>query len=152
GHSPRIQREEKQATTGPSVVKKIVVDLGKQRAYAYEGDKVVREMGVSSGKRGHGTTPGRFSVTEHDANHRSSTYGKCDNRDVSGGAAACKKGETYVGASMKWFLRFNGPEGLHQGVLPGYPASHGCVRLSGGDAKWLFDWAPDGTSVEVKPG
>ncbi len=133
----------------PARPKRIKVFLDQQKAVAMEGDKVVRTMSISSGKPGHPTDPGTFSVTEKDADHSSSKYGKCGTRSVSKGRAACAKGETYVGAPMKHFLRFNGAEGFHKGVLPGHPDSHGCVRLGAGNAKWLFNWAKVGTPVEV---
>jgi hypothetical protein len=50
---------------------------------------------------------------------------------------------------MKNFLRFDGAVGMHAGRLPGYPASHGCVRLPPSKAKLFFDIADTGTPVRV---
>jgi lipoprotein-anchoring transpeptidase ErfK/SrfK len=138
----------------PKPAKRVVVDLGKQTATATEDGKAVKTMPISSGKKGHETTPGKdFPITTRDEDHRSTKYGKCvsakGKRGVSNGAASCKKGEKYEGAPMKYFQRFNGAEGFHKGELPGHPDSHGCVRLSEGNAKWLWDWAESGTLVDV---
>jgi lipoprotein-anchoring transpeptidase ErfK/SrfK len=139
----------------PKPEKRIVIDLSKQTATALENGKPVKTMPISSGKPGHATTKGHFKITERDKDHKSSTYGKCvskaGKRDVSKGAGSCKKGEKYEGAPMRWFQRFNGAEGLHQGVLPGTPASHGCVRLGESNAEWLWNWASEGTPVDVGP-
>jgi lipoprotein-anchoring transpeptidase ErfK/SrfK len=133
--------------------KRIVIDLGAQTATAMENGKAVKTMPISSGKKGHETTPGHFKITERDKDHMSSTYGKCvsgkSSRNVSKGAKSCKKGEKYEGAPMNFFQRFNGTEGLHQGLLPGHPDSHGCVRLGKGNAEWLWNWAEVGTPVDV---
>jgi lipoprotein-anchoring transpeptidase ErfK/SrfK len=51
---------------------------------------------------------------------------------------------------MKWFLRLTGEGvGMHIGILPGYPASHGCIRESVDGAKLFYDYAKVGTSVDV---
>lgn len=120
--------------------KRIVVDLDKQTATAMEDGKPVRTMPISSGRAGHRTPKGHFTIYETGEDHTSSTYGKCvskggGSRDVDKGAGSCKKGETYKGAPMPFFQRFNGAVGLHQSKLPGHPDSHGCVRLSEGNAK-----------------
>ncbi len=51
---------------------------------------------------------------------------------------------------MKWFLRLTGEGvGMHIGILPGYPASHGCIRESVDGAKLFYDYTKVGTSVDV---
>jgi len=133
--------------------KRIVVNLDKQTATAMEDGKPVKTMPISSGKPGHRTSEGHFTINERDLDHKSSKYGRCveksGSRDVSEGADACKKGEKYYGAPMPYFQRFHGAEGFHQGKLPGHPDSHGCVRLSRDNAKWLWDWADENTNVDV---
>ena len=55
-----------------------------------------------------------------------------------------------LGAAMKWFLRLTSEGvGMHIGILPGYPASHGCIRESVDGAKLLYDYAKVGTSIDV---
>src|SRR5204863_3344692 len=116
----------------------IVVSLPKQRAYLMIGDQIVADEPISSGKRGHGTPSGHFSVMEKDPNHHSSLYGDyVDGRGrvvragVSAHIDSAPSGTHFAGASMKWFLRLTGEGvGMHIGILPGYPVSHGCIRES----------------------
>jgi lipoprotein-anchoring transpeptidase ErfK/SrfK len=51
---------------------------------------------------------------------------------------------------MPYFMRFNNGIGMHAGYLPGYPASHGCVRMPQDLAEAFFRHAPVGTTVEVR--
>ncbi|MDQ6654475.1 MAG: L,D-transpeptidase, partial [Verrucomicrobiota bacterium] len=55
----------------------------------------------------------------------------------------------FVPAPMRYFMRFNGAEGMHAGYLPGYAASHGCVRLPEENAIALFNAVEVGTPVTV---
>ncbi len=135
----------------------IVVSLPKQRAYLMIGDKIVADAPVSSGKRGHSTPSGHFTVLEKDPNHHSSLYGDfVDSRGrvvragVSARIDSAPSGTHYVGAAMKWFLRLTSDGvGMHIGILPGYPASHGCVRESADGAKLFYDRVKVGTPVDV---
>jgi lipoprotein-anchoring transpeptidase ErfK/SrfK len=54
-------------------------------------------------------------------------------------------------SKMTWYLQFAPAIGMHAGYLPGYPASHGCVRMPEWMAKHFYDNAPVGTPVEVVP-
>jgi lipoprotein-anchoring transpeptidase ErfK/SrfK len=136
---------------------RIVVSLPKQRAYLMIGDQVVADGPISSGKRGHSTPTGHFTVMEKDANHHSSLYGDFVDRSgrvVRGGVSAridsAPSGTHFAGAPMKWFLRLTGEGvGMHIGILPGYPASHGCIRESVDGAKLFYDYAKVGTPVDV---
>jgi lipoprotein-anchoring transpeptidase ErfK/SrfK len=56
---------------------------------------------------------------------------------------------TFRGAPMPYFLRIQGGIGMHAGYLPGYPASHGCIRLPERMAVRFFQNAPVGTPVEI---
>ena len=135
----------------------IVVSLPKQRAYLMIGDQIVADEPISSGKRGHSTPSGHFSVMEKDPNHHSSLYGDfVDGRGrvvragVSAHIDSAPSGTHFAGAAMKWFLRLTGEGvGMHIGILPGYPASHGCVRESPEGAKLFYDHAKVGTPVDV---
>jgi len=110
-------------------VNHIVVSLADQRLYAYNGQQLVAWSNVSSGRVGHETPTGSFVVSEKDPDHHSNVY---DN------------------APMPYFMRLtdNGV-GLHGGFLPGYPASHGCVRLPFAMAKELFQHVDSGTQVDI---
>lgn len=52
---------------------------------------------------------------------------------------------------MKWFCRIHDGVGMHVGILPGYPASHGCVRLPSDIAPLIYQKVRVGTSVEIQP-
>ncbi|MEY2545526.1 MAG: hypothetical protein QOG48_643 [Verrucomicrobiota bacterium] len=135
----------------------IVVSIPKQRAYLMLGDQITIDAPISSGKRGHSTPQGHFSVLEKDPSHHSTLYGDYVDRSgrvVRGGVSAridsAPSGTHFQGAAMKWFLRLTGDGvGMHIGILPGYPASHGCVRESVEGAKLFYDHAKVGTHVDV---
>jgi len=135
----------------------VVVSLPKQRAYLMIGEQIVADSPISSGKAGHTTPSGNFSVLEKDPDHRSSIYGDFvdgSGRVVRSGISAkidsAPSGTHYVGASMRWFMRLTGEGvGMHVGILPGYPASHGCVRMSADGAKLFYDTVKVGTPVKV---
>jgi hypothetical protein len=112
-----------------ATVNHIVVSLADQRLYAYHDQQLVAWSNVSSGKPGHETPTGAFSVSQKDVDHHSSLY---DN------------------APMPFFMRLtDGGVGLHAGQLPGYPASHGCVRLPLDMARELYQRVESGTPVEI---
>jgi lipoprotein-anchoring transpeptidase ErfK/SrfK len=112
-----------------SSVNRIIVSLADQSLYAYNGQKLVAYSNISSGKPGHETPTGDFTVSEKDPDHHSSLY---------------------ENASMPFFMRLtDGGVGLHAGFIPGYPASHGCVRLPFGMARELFQHVESGTPVEI---
>jgi lipoprotein-anchoring transpeptidase ErfK/SrfK len=136
---------------------RVVVSLPKQRAYLMMGDEIVIDSPISSGKRGHSTPTGHFSVMEKDPDHRSSIYGDfvdSSGRVVRAGISAkidsAPSGTHYVGAPMKWFMRLTGEGvGMHVGILPGYPASHGCIRMPPDGAKLFYDNVKVGTPADV---
>lgn len=133
------------------------VSIPKQRAYLMVGDEVAADSPISSGKAGHSTPQGHFSVMEKDPDHRSSIYGDFVDRSgrvvragISAKIDSAPSGTHYVGASMRWFMRLTGEGvGMHVGILPGYPASHGCIRMSPDGAKLFYDTVKVGTPVTV---
>jgi lipoprotein-anchoring transpeptidase ErfK/SrfK len=136
----------------------IIVSLPKQRAYLLTGDQIVIDSPISSGKRGHESPHGNFKVMEKDANHFSSLYGDFVDRSgrivragVSMHIDAAPSGTHFQGAAMKWFMRVTDEGvGMHVGILPGYPASHGCIRMPSDAAKLFYDHVKVGTPVEVQ--
>src|SRR5438067_11313602 len=136
---------------------RIVVSIPKQRAYLMLGAQIVADGPVSSGKRGHESPQGHMRVLEKDPNHHSSLYGDFvdgSGRVVRAGVSAridsAPSGTHFAGAAMKWFLRLTEDGvGMHIGILPGYPASHGCIRESVDGAKLFYDHAKVGTPVDV---
>ena len=136
---------------------RIVVSIPKQRAYLMIGEKIVADGPISSGRRGHESPTGHKHVLEKDPNHHSSLYGDfvdSSGRIVRGGVSArsdsAPSGTHFAGAPMKWFLRLTEDGvGMHVGILPGYPASHGCIRQSVDGAKLFYDHVKVGTPVDV---
>jgi len=121
--------EERIAPAGPILV---YVDLERQRATVYRNGVRIGVATVSSGKDGYETPMGVFTILEKDEDHRSRTY---DN------------------APMPYNLRLSWKGvALHAGNLPGYPASHGCVRLPMAFAKKLFAAMPMGGTVVIAGG
>jgi lipoprotein-anchoring transpeptidase ErfK/SrfK len=137
----------------------VIVSLTKQRAYLMVGEEIAIDSPISSGKRGHTTPNGSFTVMEKDKDHHSSLYGDykdSSGRTVRGGVSAhidaAPSGTHFVGASMKWFMRLTGEGvGMHVGILPGYPASHGCVRMPEPGAAAFYSHVKVGTPVRVDP-
>ena len=136
----------------------VIISISRQRAYLMVGDEIGIDTPISSGKTGHETPTGSFTVIEKDPDHRSSVYGAfCDsnNRIVRAGVSdlidSAPSGTHFIGAPMLWFCRFYEGVGMHVGILPGYAASHGCVRLPADIAKMIYDKVKIGTPVEVQP-
>jgi hypothetical protein len=108
---------------------RIEVDLGNQTAQLFVDGNAETAIPISSGRQGSPTPEGEFVVTNKHRHWRSTIYG----------------------VSMPYYLRLScRPFGLHAGHLPGYPASHGCIRLHKEDAKNLFERVPVGTLVIIK--
>jgi lipoprotein-anchoring transpeptidase ErfK/SrfK len=126
------------------------VSLSKQRAYLLLGDEVVVDSPISSGKRARPTPSGSFHVMEKDKDHHSSVYGdfvdssgRMVRRGVSSKIDSAPSGTHFVGAAMTWFMR------LTVGFLPGYPASHGCIRMPSAAAEMFYRNVKVGTPVLV---
>ncbi len=137
---------------------RVVVSLGKQRIYLMAGDQIYIDAPISSGKAGHESPRGNFSILEKDANHKSSVYGNFVDRSgrtvragVSTKIDSAPSGTHYEGAPMKWFCRLTQTGvGFHIGILPGYPASHGCIRLPADIAPMIYSKVRVGTKVVVE--
>lgn len=133
----------------------IEIDLEEQRAYLLFHKRMVLESPICSGRADHPTPTGSFQVIEKDALHRSSLYGKIvdpQGRTLVTNADAdmpVPPGGKFVNAPMPYFLRFTGGAGLHEGYLPGYPASHGCVRMPKEQAIAFYNAVEVGTPVTV---
>ncbi len=133
----------------------VEIDLQEQRAYLLENGRPVLASPISSGRYGHLTEDGSFKVIEKERNHYSSIYGKivdASGRTVVADADVDMKvpsGCRFVPAPMPYFMRFHGSDGMHAGYLPGYPASHGCVRMPDQYAVAFFNAVSVGTPVTV---
>jgi hypothetical protein len=135
----------------------IVISLREQQAFFYKGGKLVGVSALSTGDYDHPTPTGRYSITQKNQWHQSSQYG--DYVDDSGNIVMQNIDRTvdpqppntrYDGANMHYFMRFTRGIGMHAGYLPGYPASHGCVRMPQEMAQAFFRNVSVGTPVEVR--
>jgi lipoprotein-anchoring transpeptidase ErfK/SrfK len=134
---------------------RVEIDLQQQTAYLLRGRHLVLESPVSSGRYGHLTETGSFKIIEKEKNHFSSMYGKIvdasGNTIVADADADLKvpRGGKFIPAPMRYFMRFHEADGMHAGYLPGYPASHGCVRMPEQLAIAFFNQVDIGTPVRV---
>jgi lipoprotein-anchoring transpeptidase ErfK/SrfK len=114
---------------GSNAVTRVVVSLADQMVYAYDGDELVGAATASTAREGHITPTGIFRVLERHESYRSKKY---DN------------------ASMPYMQRIDDYGiAMHGGPLPGYPASHGCIRLPTKFAAKLFAATEVGTPVII---
>lgn len=136
----------------------IVVSLHAQEAYLYRSGERTASSRISSGREGYRTPVGRFRVIRKDEDHRSSIYG--DYVDDSGRVVKANVDNRrdrkpahshFLGAPMPYFIEFSPGYGLHQGYLPGVPASHGCIRMPYWKARQFYNAVQLGTVVVIKP-
>jgi len=133
----------------------IEIDLQEQTAYLIRNGRAVFSTPISSGRYGHLTDVGSFKVMEKERNHFSTLYGRIE--DPYGNIIVADadsdmpvpRGCRFIRAPMRYFVRFNNSIGMHAGYLPGYPASHGCVRLPEQKAIAIFNAVEVGTPVTV---
>ncbi len=116
---------------GPTL---LMVSITQQKAYLYRNGIRVGVTTVSTGKKGYETPTGVFTILQKNKDHKSNLY-----KDSKNNAA-----------SMPYMQRLTWDGiALHSGNLPGYPASHGCVRLPDGFSKRLFAETELGMTVIV---
>lgn len=116
---------------GTTQVDRLVLDLSEQRVYAYADGSLVAVSTVSTGRPGHETRPGSFSILAKYRYYRSKKY---DNAPMP-----------YMQQITSYGVA------LHAGPMPGYPASHGCIRLPTQFAANLFAATQLGVPVLVTP-
>lgn len=156
---PEIPREPEYWWRGDEVTGRpsITIHLGEQRAYFSKGGTIVGMAPISSGREGYRTPTGNYSIIQKSQNHVSNLYG--DYVDSHGNVVVANvgirrdprpSGTKFRGAPMPYFLRIVGGVGMHAGYLPGYPASHGCIRLPEEMARIYFENVSHGTPVAVR--
>ena len=107
----------------------MVISIEKQRVHVYRGDRLIGAASVSTGMKGHQTPTGDYPILQKRQWHRSNLYSN---------------------APMPFMQRLTWDGiALHAGHNPGYPASHGCIRLPYAFARQLFALTRIGTPVEV---
>lgn len=136
---------------------RVEILLREQRGRLYINDKIAMDFPVCSGRvGGHETPKGRFRITEKKRQHRSSLYGSfvgAGGDTVKGDAKVSDKapaGTRFLGASMPYWMRFNGAIGMHVGNVYRSGASHGCVRVPVEACSILFEKLSVGSPVIVK--
>jgi lipoprotein-anchoring transpeptidase ErfK/SrfK len=134
----------------------VKISLAEQRAYFYKSGQLVGISQLSTGREGLNTPTGRFSIAQKDVSHVSSKYGdyvdEADNvvkANVELGKDPKPPGTHFKGAPMPYFMRIVGGVGMHAGYLPGYPASHGCIRMPEFMAENFFKSVSVGTPVTI---
>ena len=110
----------------------IAISIDQQKVRVYDANGLFAESPVSTGMKGHSTPMGVFSVIQKNKMHRSNIY--------SGAPMPFMQRITWSGVAM------------HAGVLPGYPASHGCIRMPMAFAVKMWNWTRMGARVIVTPG
>jgi hypothetical protein len=118
--------EPKAASTGPVF---LVIDLTRQRALLYRDGVPIAASTISTGSKGRETPTGVFTILQKEVFHRSGNYDD---------------------APMPYMQRLTSKGvAMHGGNLPGYPASHGCIRLPKDFAKLLYGVTELGTPVMI---
>ena len=108
---------------------RVEISLAQQRAQVWKDGVSILTSICSPGRPGYPTRPGDYVITDKERSHRSTIYK----------------------VEMPYFMRLSCLDfGMHEGVVPNYPASHGCIRLPGEVARKLFADLPIGTVVSVK--
>jgi lipoprotein-anchoring transpeptidase ErfK/SrfK len=143
---------------GMSGAPSIIIDISDQKAYFYKGGALAGVSALSTGDERHATKTGNFKVFEKDQWHKSNLYG--DFVDSAGNVVMANidvtkdkppPGTRFEGSKMHHFMRFVGGIGMHEGFLPGYAASHGCVRMPAHMAAIFYNNVAKGTPVTVRP-
>lgn len=108
----------------------ILVSLRHQRTYIYKAGQLIAISTHSHGTADHPTDPGTWTILQKKPFHRSNKYSNAP--------------MPFMQRLDKWGRAF------HAGVVPGYPASHGCIRLPAPMAKTLYSWTKVGDSVTIE--
>ncbi|MBE6419755.1 MAG: hypothetical protein E7031_06435 [Akkermansiaceae bacterium] len=135
----------------------IVIDTRLQQANYYVGNQLVGKSTISSGKAGHLTPVGNFTILSKDIDHKSSTYGSIV--DANGNTLVADytagqpipAGGIYKGADMNFGMQIT-KDGIwmHEGLVTAAPESHGCIRLPREMAQIFFENTPVGTPVIIR--
>ena len=124
-----VPERESAKPQGPVIIS---ISIDQQRMRIYDANGLFAETPISTGMRGHPTPTGVFSVIQKDRLHHSNIYS---------------------GAPMPYMQRITWSGiAIHAGVLPGYPASHGCIRMPMAFAMKMWNWTKMGARVVVTPG
>jgi len=136
------------------------IDISDQRAQLINKDAglVAMDYPIATGKSGHETPTGEFTILEKIKDKRSNLYGKMldasgnvVNGDATNGKTPVPPGGKFLGAKMPYWMRFTWTGiGHHIGRVPRYPASHGCVRGYSPVMPTIFSKTKVGTPVLIQ--
>lgn len=134
------------------------VALEDQRALMVVDGMIAVDFPIASGRSSHPTPTGEYTVISKKRSHASNLYGRHVDRetgetlarDVDSRTDKRPEGARFVGAPMPYWIRLtNSGVGLHVGPLPGYPASHGCVRMPSHIAPIVYSRVEPGMRVVI---
>lgn len=138
----------------------IVISVREQKAHIFRGGKEVGWTYVATGTPGHLSPIGHFSVLEKIADKHSNKYGvivdasgDIVNGNATAGVSHVPSGGRFMGAPMPHWMRITSwGVGMHAGPIPdpGFPASHGCIRLPLEMAEKLYSIVKAGTPVTIE--
>ena len=137
---------------------RLYISLAKQRGYLLVGDEVYIDTPISTGKSMSPTATGTYPILEMAKEYRSSIYGDFVDKKgrpiqtgVSMKSDSAPSGTHYIGAVMKFYCRISEAGcGIYAAPLPGYPASHGGIRVPLDVAKLIYAKVKPGTKVEIR--
>jgi len=131
GQQKEIEAQSKDVVAKPHGPLLIAISINKQNMRIYDANGFFAETPISTGMRGHPTPMGVFSVIAKEKLHHSNIYS---------------------GAPMPYMQRITWSGiAIHAGVLPGYPASHGCIRMPPAFAVKMYGWTTMGARVVITP-
>jgi lipoprotein-anchoring transpeptidase ErfK/SrfK len=130
--SAKTEATPKETNAKPHGPLIIAVSIEQQKVRVYDSNGLFAESPVSTGMKGHSTPMGVFSIIQKHKMHRSNIY--------SGAPMPYMQRITWSGVAM------------HAGALPGYPASHGCIRMPMAFAMKMWNWTRMGARVVITPG
>jgi lipoprotein-anchoring transpeptidase ErfK/SrfK len=128
----KTEKAEKETSAKPVGPLLIAISIERQRVRIYDANGFFAESPVSTGTKTHPTPMGVFSIIQKHKMHHSNIY--------SGAPMPFMQRITWSGVAM------------HAGVLPGYPASHGCIRMPMAFAQKMWNWTRMGARVVITPG
>ncbi|KAB2641398.1 MAG: L,D-transpeptidase [Verrucomicrobia bacterium] len=145
------------ARTNPSN-SHIRIDLAKQRGLLMNGKVVAMDYPICSGREGHETPPGEYTILEKLVEKQSNLYGRiydaednCVFPDADIARDSVPEGGRFEGAPMRYWMRLtNDGVGHHIAPVRRYPASHSCIRGQAGPILIVYDKVKLGTKVSVQ--
>ena len=137
---------------------RVEIDLSLQRARIYNNKDIAMDYPIASGRKTFPTPPGNYRIVEKvESEKQSNLYGtiydsegEVHKTDADITEDEVPEGGEFKGAAMPYWMRLSWKGlGMHQGRVPRYPASHGCVRMPSKVAYAVYEKLPIGTRVSI---